>query len=467
MSEQNEQGAVALPDPGAPADQGLSSLGLLMQLGGSILSAYAAMVSIMFLFVPRMGGEKGWLLLVLAACVTRSLFHRAAGTELLYGRPSLEGGGNRLAGMRRYILVALIQSAVMTVIMISKFHLPSRYGISLGVGLALWPAALAIMLSLPRFKRFAQEMPMPEDKGFEGAAILMTVLGTCGVLGSGAFLLVMLDAGSAILRQGPGVLLLGAVVALVIRSIFHVQAGLTGLRETNLDRAVELSNRYANFGVISSFCVGAALLLLSMMASFNIIILAVVSALIWMLMAWPLIIRRFFSDRQFADLLAGDNNTIHRRAPDAGLTSLGWLLFAHAMFGAVFILPQIVLGHDLDGGRLTEMMSLLGPAGTRSIWWSTGVVVLQAWAGLELIRMTSTSRIVASIYAVVAGAVAVYVMWPVLQSFSNLRFMRGGPENIVMFVTLAIQLVIPVATLILVNRKITPTATARFKQKAA
>ena len=27
----------------------------------------------------------------------------------------------------------------------------------------------------------------------------------------------------------------------------------------------------------------------------------------WMLMAWPLIIRRFFSDRQFADLLAGDD----------------------------------------------------------------------------------------------------------------------------------------------------------------
>ena len=41
---------------------------------------------------------------------------------------------------------------------------------------------------------------------------------------------------------------------LVVRSFIHVQAGFSGLRETQVDRAVELANRYANFGVISSFC---------------------------------------------------------------------------------------------------------------------------------------------------------------------------------------------------------------------
>ena len=51
---------------------------------------------------------------------------------------------------------------------------------------------------------------------------------------------------------------------LVVRSFIHVQAGFSGLRETSVDRSVELANRYANFGVISSFCAGGALLFVMM-----------------------------------------------------------------------------------------------------------------------------------------------------------------------------------------------------------
>lgn len=462
---ENPPQAVNLPDPGVPADQGLSSLGLLMQLAGSVFGAYACLATFTVMLMPRMNTEKGWLLLVLGACVARSLFHRAAGTELLYGKRSLEGTASPLSGTKRYILIGLIQSVAIAGVLISKFHMPSKWGVAMGVGLALWPAALAILLRLPRFRRFHQEIPVGEDKGFEGAAILMVVLGTCGVLGSGAFLLVMLDAGGALLRHGPGVLILGATVTLVIRSSFHVQAGLSGLRETNLDRSVELANRYANFGVISSFCAGAALLLMMMMAQFHLAMLVMVCGLCWMLLAWPLIIRRFFSDRQFADLLAGDEGSVHRRAPDAGLTSLGWLLFGHALFSAAFVIPQLVIGSDFGGGRVGEMMSMLGPAATRSAWWSAGVCVLEAWAGFELIRMHRTSRVLATVYAVVAGVVAVYVMWPVLKSLGNMR-MFGGPQAVLAFIPLAIQLVIPIATLVLVNRKIAPTATARFRPRA-
>jgi len=64
------------------------------------------------------------------------------------------------------------------------------------------PTFLAVSRGCP-VQAVLGELPIAEDKGFEAAAILMTVLGTCGVLGTGAFLVVMLESGSQILSQGP------------------------------------------------------------------------------------------------------------------------------------------------------------------------------------------------------------------------------------------------------------------------
>lgn len=203
----------SLVDPNVPADQGLSSLGLVMQLGGTIFAAYASLVMFMMMFLPGGIGRmsKGYILLVLALCIARSAAHRAAGTELLYGRPSFEGT-KPLAGIKRYILLAFAQTAIMAVLLSGKFGVPFKYTLSICAGLAAWPLLLAVLLQLPRFKRYEDAMPVSEDKGFEAAGILMTVLGTCGVLGTGAILLVMLQGGSRILSQGPGVLLLVALV---------------------------------------------------------------------------------------------------------------------------------------------------------------------------------------------------------------------------------------------------------------
>lgn len=465
MSEQ-KQDAVSLVDPGVPADQGLSSLGLLMQLGGSLFAAVATLAT--FVTVLTRGGrgeDKLWIMLILGMCVTRSMFHRMAGTELLYGKRTLEGSASPLGGVKRYIVIALAQSAILFMIMVGKFHVPFGIAIGPALGLALWPAVLAVLVALPRFRRFQTELPVAEDKGFEAASVLMTVLGTTGVLGTGLFLIVMLDAGGRMLSQGPGILIMLATILLVIRSGLHVQAGLSGLRETSVDRAVELANRYANFGVISSFCAAGALLLLLMSGAMNIAALAIVAGLCWMLMAWPMIIRRFYSERQFADLMQGDQANLHRRAPDAGLSGLGWLLFAHAMMSAAMLIPQLVVTNGAMSRKMFEAMSMFGGgAGVRSLWWSAGLVVLQAWAGFELIRMSSTHRIIGTVFSIVAIVVSVYLTWPVLQ---QLKFIgRMGPEGVMMFIPMAIQLVIPISTLILVNRNIAPTARARFKTPA-
>jgi hypothetical protein len=449
----------------APSDQGLTTLGLLMQLCGTIFAAYGALMVLFFVFLPLgRSGDKGIMLLAVAACVARSAFHRMAGTELLYGRKSLDGVASPLTGLKRYIIVGIVQSALLAAVLHWKMHVPMKATIGVGLGLAAWPILLAVLFALPRFKRFATEIPVPEDKGFEGVSIVMTVLGLCGALATGAFLVLMLQAGGAVLSQGPGVLLLVALVMLLIRSIFHVQAGLAGLRETSLEHSVEKANRYSNFGVISSFCASGAILVVSMMGAMNIVVVAMVAGLCWLLMAWPLIIRRFYGERQFADLMAGEGGTSHRRSPDAGLTGLGWLLLGHAVLGATMLIPQLIGGREVMGIEGLKMASFMGPMASKSLWFNAGMLVFQAWAGYELVRMSGPSRHIAIAYAIIVGALTVWIMYPMLKDIGRIG-RHFAPEMVTMFIPLAINLVIPIATLLLVTRKTTPVARARFVAK--
>ncbi len=471
MSEQKNEGVVELVDAGVPADQGLSSLGMLMQLAGSLFAAYGCLLAFTMLFALRGGGETLWVFLLVGSCITRSLFQRGAGSTLLYGSAqglNTDGSNNRMHGVRRYIVVALIQTAVAGALLAGKLHVPGKFAVGICGGLAVWPVFLAIVLSLPRFQRFKSDLPLTEDKGFEGASILMTVLGLCGAIGTGTALLFLLDLPDNAMTKGPGVLVALSLGMLVIRSILHVQAGLSGLRETSLDRSVELVNRYANFGVISSFCGCGALLLFVMTSpAGGMVGLVMICCIGWMLMSWPLIVRRFFSDRQFADLLAGDQAHVHRRSPDAGLTSLGWLLVAHAVFSASFLVPQVIIGQFGGGGRgdlVGSMMALGGSLGIRSMWFSVGIVVLQAWAGYELVRMSPQSRIIGTVYGVICTIVTLYINWPMIQAMKHMRGILGQSDAL-QIGPLAFALIIPVATVVLVNRKIAPTARARFRTK--
>ena len=75
---------------------------------------------------------------------------------------------------------------------------------------------------------------------------------------------------------------------------------------TQLESTTSTYPGYSNFGVISSFCMGGALLLFAMSSALDLMGLALVCGVVWLLMVWPLTVRRFFSDRQFSELLAGE-----------------------------------------------------------------------------------------------------------------------------------------------------------------
>ncbi|HEY1546288.1 MAG TPA: hypothetical protein VGG28_00640, partial [Kofleriaceae bacterium] len=335
-----------LVDAGVPADQGLSSLGLLMQLAGHVLGACAVfMFSLLLISEGSRGTPTLWLFVIFATGCMRSMFQLAAGKQLLYGEAGV--AGNRLGGVRRYVRFALVQSVFAIVILRFPLHATGMVAVAFGLGAAVWPITLAVVLRLPRFARFDADLPTTEDKGFEGASILMAMFGLTAATATGIVLWVMFQLPGNQLQHGTNVLMLLAIAMLFARAVMHAHAGISGLRTTSLDHAVEHANRYANFGVITAFCAGGALLLFAMAGGMPFIGLAVVCGACWLLLAWPMIVRRFFADRQFADLLAGGAAPLHRRAPDAGLTWLGWFLFAAAAWNASFLLPNFMLSaHD-------------------------------------------------------------------------------------------------------------------------
>src|SRR6202012_3751774 len=110
MAEPEQPAAVVdLVDAGVPADQGLSSLGLLMQLGGHVLGAIAVFLFAMTLLVEgSRGATTLWIFVIFASSCMRSMFQLAAGKQLVFGEAGTTGG--RFAGMRRYIMFAIIQS---------------------------------------------------------------------------------------------------------------------------------------------------------------------------------------------------------------------------------------------------------------------------------------------------------------------------------------------------------------------
>lgn len=451
---ENDPGAARPPQPvqllGAniPADQGLSSLGLIMQLAGSVAAAGIAFFGFQTLFLFARADSTMVILLLTTLSVVRSLMHRAAGTGLLYGpRP--------LAGVRRYVVVGLAHSALFSAVMMTQELSSNRIAVCVGLALAVWPVVLGVLVRRPWMKRFEEEVPVSEDKGFEGAAVLMTVMSIAGI----AISLIMLHGffTSPGAMRGMGVLVMLTMLLLLGRSVTHLVAGITGLRDVPLDNAVERVSQYANLGVVSAFVTAGVLLIVVMSASFGFAGLLLVAVAGWLLSIWPMALRRFFAERQFASMLAGDHAPVHRRAPDAGLTGLGWLLIA---MGAMMVAFSIVAA----GGYLGEegVMRSLRPLLWLGSWRTALIGLLQLAAGFELVRMSKHHRVVATATALVIATIELAMWSPGWQAFRGLSVDNYGAS---FFTALLGPLGLALATVILVNRKIAPMAHATVRQR--
>jgi hypothetical protein len=446
-----------------PADRGLSGLGLLMQVSGTAFAALSAFFGVSLMITAK--GAPGdddklmWLLAVTTTAVWRSLAHRQAGTTLLYAEQA-----HPFAGIKRYVWVALGNTAAWAWLLSSQLHVPNAMIVPLVGSLLAWPLALLVVVNLPGFRELGDRIPRSEDNGFEGAAILMFVFGLLWLLLMSSSLVALWSGTPPELHaQGTFVMVVLAMMALVIRSGLHVGAGWIGLHETRLDQIVAAANRYCDFGVLSSFLASGLLLLAMMMLSPDPMQAALIACLFWGLLAWPMILRRLFAERQFADLLAhGDVHAPHVHAPDRGLTTLGWLLLAHALLQLGADVPMALSAYHAGhaAGAAGPLASLLAASAGSSPWWSIGVAALELWAAIELLRMSELHRIAASAYGAIAAAVTVYRNWDLLTYLAHGH--AGISDSAMGFAVLATALALPAATLFLVNRNAVPAAAARY-----
>jgi hypothetical protein len=456
-----------------PADHGLASLGLVMQLGGSLFAGYMALIAVFPIFAGLGAGSLVAFLLGAAGAV-RSAFHRSAGSALLYGSPR---------GVFRptytYIGVAVAQTGL-TLLLLNRGGAPPSAQANLTIALVLlaWPLTLLVLLTRPRLRGLAADdvLPVGEDLGFEGAAALMVLLGLTGALIAGFKLYsgALLPGGAL---GADGMLIVGVFAMLLARSILHTLAGVKGTRGIDSDGATESAARYFSFGVVSSVIAGGALLILFMSrpgVGLHPAMLLLVACAVYLLLTWPLILRRFYTERNFSALLAGAEGPSYRRAPDAGMTAVGWLLLALGVFQLSLALPAALCGqgeltHALRAFDLFDTgMGDLAGAG-RSTWWSVGIGMTQVWAGLELIHMTDRHRLAATIYGAVASLVTLHLMWPGPGQLEGLASSPGlgefGPAAGTL--RIGLSLVVPVATMILANRKLMPAAQARVRPRSS
>ncbi|HEY0190197.1 MAG TPA: hypothetical protein VGC42_03695, partial [Kofleriaceae bacterium] len=182
-------------------------------------------------------------------------------------------------------------------------------------------------------------------------------------------------------------------------------------------------------------------------------------AITWMLLAWPRTLRRFLGDRRLTGILEG-GVVEHRRAPDAGLTALGWLMVGHA---ALVTAVLALLACRTDPSPARVLAAQLGSAilghGPDGVILSAGVVLLELLAATALIRMADHRRLFAMVFAGLSIAVTLALAWPAIQAFQLYRQLW----IVLSLIPAAGQLVIPLATLLLVHRSVEPIARARYR----
>ena len=439
------------PNARLPRDHGLSSLALLMQLGGTLGVLACSVVALTGTFVDPLD-LPGILFFCGVLCGIRSAYHRAAGTSLLYGE-----GDAPLRAVYRYLLVSVGQTVFCVILL--RQHLPVATVMKVAAAFLAWPSTLAVVFCGPVLRRCARgSVRESEDHGFEGASVLMLGLGVVGALFAATLLGHLVREPAASFRNAADVIAGLAFVVLVGRSLLHIRTGLLGTAGASYDEHLALGRRYYEVGVGSATCLCATTFIVALASSYpaNLWVALVASVFIGVsLFAWPSILRRYFMERAFSVYLAGDGEPAFQRAPDAGLSALGWLLLAVSPLAVALATTTIVTSRSVSEAHLAIWLAILASLGSAS--------------GIALVRMSKWYRAVALVHAVVTIVVTLGVLWSGLAGLEAIAGQAlGGVESFLASLQTGLVylgLAIAIATLVLISRTTMPAAVARIRQR--
>jgi hypothetical protein len=336
-----------------------------------------------------------------------------------------------------------------------KVEVPVSALVGSTVLMMAWPAAIFAVTRLPRFQALGPRLPMAQDNGFEGLAVLMAILGFAGLMGS----LVVGVLGFSVRAESPGLakVLMIAGVALTVRSIIHFSVGVRAVRGTAVNAAADFL-RYGNVGMAIGAGVGGVLTVWLLVTTFDVFALATGVAVAVALTAWPAIVRRFVTWRHLADVAS---DTVRRRSPDAGITALGWLLLAGAAI-SLGTYAGTALSQDGLGARSAQMVQQMAgvPFQQDHAWWQVPLALAELWAALELLAVTPRRRVVATVWAAAALVITGLTMAPDLRDLLDLPIEAAAAGFAAFFIGISPA----VATLLLVNRAPLPPDVARVVQ---
>ena len=361
----------------APRDGGLSGLALMMSFVGTMtttLTCTLGVVLAMLLISSRHGSASaGWIMLGLVTSCVRAAMHRNAGTTLL-SRPD-----NRpLGGVYRYIVASAIHTIALTTWCALSWPLP------LTVGLALlcvaWPLSLLVMLRLPRFRSFAVAVPTSEDRGFEGASILMTLFGSAGValiLLAIAYSLGLPERHTADASRHLALYVVAPVLA--VRSAMQLGVGVFGMRNANTEQMARMAKSYVSVALVGLGLATLAMFVLVMLDRVDGSSMIAFLVFGGLLLIGPSTIQRFFAPER---LLSRNDvpDLLTTRAPDRGISTWGWALLGLSAMTLAFALPMTIWS-----GNVSNQLSNALPIATRGVLSTPLPLCILIVAGLQLV----------------------------------------------------------------------------------
>jgi hypothetical protein len=434
-------------NPRLPADHGLPALGMICHASLNLATIILTMLWLANIATLARVDDRLPAIGVLIIGFVRANLHRLAAEAMLDRSPAVP----RL--VRRYGVAALASTAAMALILhLLHDDLPLPFYLAFAVVSLYWPATLLLLTSRGDLKRTFEaadtfDLPLiPADRSLEGVGVLMIAFSS---LGLGAL------AVAAILLFGPlqhsidFAYTFIAFLLLAARGVFHLVTGIQTLIASSAEAFARFTGRYLVVALVTLVAAMVPLYYVSG-ARFSAELLASMILSGYLLLFWPLSLKRFARRLEVAP---DETNLVAHEpgpAPDRGLTALGYLLVTIGVTSVALNVGARTGALGL-GGLLTEAASGIGVSDLLDLTYA----VAASYAGLALIGMTLNRRL--AVYAYILVAVVVLVAELLL---ADAEGAAPQPDLAILFniAAITVDLVPPILAAILIHRRLPPAA---------